>query len=532
MRGARRTDPRQGIQLSWVSLHGEPGPRPSDLVGPGRSTPDPTPVRPTPVPSPVRSTPGPSPVSELPRPRLLIQPVRRPRERRWGPILPFWGVLLRGFDGPVRSNPDDAPDVYDAPTRPTYHPSVGYAREIYVAIGMNWLVDLLGFVYLFHSYLVGWEPLSAWLIATLLSVAFSTAFATFAVSLVRKPLSAPRRDTTVLAVAGGLVAVGVLGLVAGSVWDPTASPLARFVSVVSWLPLGAGGLAALASTFGFQDGVMVFTRATVMSGVAYLVAGPLHEAMFEKEIERSFRDLSLEAIAAEGSTLRPELEQARSAVFGACMRSRSAPEEGACRQPKAERERAELLVQTIAFVEQQELTGVDGAASRAFLLDRAREVGGTAVVALLGGGATGRAGIGPRYQQAVAMKAEALRSASAAKQAEDACVSAVASCEGIVAADPRVQGLERRLASLQTQADAVQSGVERPGAIERALALESIVRGHGNEGGRRAAILNGKLLAAWFLAMVMPVLVLVMKCSAGDKLEPYLRKRWTGRVVP
>jgi hypothetical protein len=29
--------------------------------------------------------------------------------------------------------------------------------------------------------------------------------------------------------------------------------------------------------------------------------------------------------------------------------------------------------------------------------------------------------------------------------------------------------------------------------------------------------------------MVMPLLVLVMKVSAGDKLEPYLRRRWLGR---
>jgi hypothetical protein len=337
-------------------------------------------------------------------------------------------------------------------------------------------------------------------------------------------------------VAAGLAGVGLLGLGIGTVWDPERWALVRFVATASWLPLGAGALLALGATFGVQDGAMVFTRASVMACVAYLVAGPLHELMFEKEIVQAFRDASLAAIEAERTASGPALAEARASTFERCMRSRSVPVGSTCEEPKIARARADLLVQAIAFVEQEEITGMDAGASRSWLLERAREVDASGVVALLGGGATGRAGLGPRYQQALAMKAGALEAATEAGRIEAACVSAVAECEAATNADPGVASLERRLSELQVRADEIRRGGAPPGAIERSLALETLRVGavgsaEPGAGGRRAAILDGKMLAAWFLATVMPMLVLVMKCTAGDKLEPYLRRRWAGRAI-
>ncbi|MEZ4241746.1 MAG: hypothetical protein R3F59_37480 [Myxococcota bacterium] len=87
-----------------------------------------------------------------------------------------------------------------------------------------------------------------------------------------------------------------------------------------------------------------------------------------------------------------------------------------------------------------------------------------------------------------------------------------------------------------------------PGPIERALALEALTEGavgveaavaegavaQGTVGdavraARRAGVVQAKLFAAWFLAVAMPALVLVMKLTAGSRLEPYLRRRWAGR---
>jgi hypothetical protein len=462
---------------------------------------------------------------ELPH-RIKPEPRAEKPARKGGPILPFFGVLLRGVDAPLLSRQP-----------PDYHPSVGYAREVYVAILMNWFVDLFGFTYLFHSYLASWEP--AWLPWTLglvLGVAFSTAFGTFALSLVRKPLSAPTFGRKEHRIAGILMAAGGAGLVVGAIFgEGEVSKLFELAKTASWIAFAGGAALGLLTTFGFQDGATVFTRATVMMGVAYLVAGPLHEAMFRKEILQSFRERSLQSLEREIASTGPALEAAKATVLSACMRARkiavnSQNGEGGCEEVKRERGRAELLVQAIDFVKDQELTGVDASVNRTFLVDSAMKLDATAVVALLGTGASGQAGEGRRYQQAVAMESEARRAAEQARETETSCVTALGECEQAVVSDPNVLGLSQRLGELGNQADVLRRGVEEPGAIERALALEAILVGEGGpDSGRRAEILSGKLLAAWFLAMVMPIIVLVMKISAGDKLEPYLRKRWAMR---
>jgi hypothetical protein len=452
-------------------------------------------------------------------PRLL-----RDRQGRWSPILPFLGVLVRGVDAPLFG----PPERHGSPV--AYHPSVGYTRDIYVAIAMNWCVDLFGFSYLFHGYFAGWESRgSAWGVALGLGGVFATAFATFATSLVRKPLRSPRARWRVLRVSGTVAGLGALAVVVASALGPD-SVASDVLRGLGWLSLGGASLASLFSAFGFQDGAMLATRAAVMLGVGYLVAEPLHEAMFSQEIAEAHREQQLAGIRGELAAIEPRLVDLRESAFGSCMRARSVPVDPTCGEPRAERERAELLVQAIAFVKGDEKSGKPTNATRDYLLTTARELEATAVVALLGAPGPRGEGYSPRYQQAVAMQSDAKKLAHAARSLEDSCVSAAAECEQSSAGHPEVAALGNRRSELEASLATVDQSAVDPGPIDRAIALDHLVRGSGGADGlQRASVLQGKMMAAWFLAMVMPIIVLAMKVSAGNKLEPYLRKRWAGR---
>lgn len=484
-----------------------------------------TSTRPPPSRTYAREAPSGPPPGPTGEPRSRSGDGVRLRPRRYSPILPFLGVLFRGADAPLFLRRD----ALLAPETPSYHPSVGYARDIYVAIAMNAAVDLFGFTYLFHSYFTGWSSAAlAWTVSLGLGAVFATAFATFATSLVRKPLRTPRARWRTLKVTGAVGVVGAVAVICGGALGAGAVP--EILRGVGWLAVAGASLASLFSAFGFQDGAMLVTRAAVMLGVGYLVAGPLHEAMFYQEIEQAHRERAMADTATHRDGIRARVAEIQAASFASCMRARSVPVEPTCAQPRAERERAELLVQAIAFVKSEEKSGRSASATRDYLLDSARKLDATAVVALLGTPGSASAKDNPRYQQAMAMQGEARKLAQTARSLEDTCVGAAAACELAAGQDPEVAALARQLGVLEADAGAVAEGGTSPGAIDRAIALERVISGDGAaDGARRASLLQGKLLAAWFLAMVMPVIVLAMKVSAGDKLEPYLRKRWGGR---
>ncbi|MEM6931383.1 MAG: hypothetical protein AAF602_30915, partial [Myxococcota bacterium] len=143
---------------------------------------------------------------------------------------------------------------------------------------------------------------------------------------------------------------------------------------------------------------------------------------------------------------------------------------------------------------------------------------------------TGKRGKGPRYYKAVGQEKDARTKAAEAQGHETLCREAVAECETDVQGDPQVASLQGEVDELQKQADSAVA-TRPPGVIDRALALESITEGEGTdeEAEARSVWMTSRLAAAWFLAMVMPLIVLIMKLTAGDKLEPYLRKRWAGK---
>ncbi|MEN0067098.1 MAG: hypothetical protein AAGA48_33515 [Myxococcota bacterium] len=445
---------------------------------------------------------------------------------RWSPILPFFGVMLRGHDAPFSTPRDQAP---------AYHPSVGYARDVFVAITMNWVVDVVGFTYLFHSYLVTLRPwYLPWMLALGLGLTFSTAFATFAMSLIRKPIRSPSFDVRSAVIAILLALVSLSGFVSVAVFADSIGGASGVVQGLSLAALLAGAGVWLFNTFGFSDGFLIFTRAFVMFTVGYLVAGPLHETMFHKEIMAEYKAQALAEITAEMKDKEPVREAAWASEFETCMRRKSLPPDLKCEQPRVDREKAELLVQAIDYVKEEELLGVNSKSSKStrdYLLTAAKDLDATQVVVLIGPGGTGQAGMGPRYQRAVRLEPKANRDLDRTRDTERSCLENASLCEEEAQKAPEVVNLDKREEELREKAERIREGEEEPGAIERALALEAIINGEGQseDAEERSALLNSRLVAAWFLAMVMPLIVLVMKVTAGDKLEPYLRKRWTGR---
>ncbi|MEN0062099.1 MAG: DUF4407 domain-containing protein [Myxococcota bacterium] len=440
--------------------------------------------------------------------------------RRWIPVLPFFGVMLRGKDAPL----------FQPNMAPTYHPSVGYARDVYVAITMNWLVDALGFTWMFHGYFVSLEPWwLPWLLAALLGTTFSSAFATFAISMVRKPIQDANLQFIPITVSVVLFALAIAGF--GYEWyGPDTGISDGLVNFGAGISLAASIAVFLFATYGFQDGSMIFVRGLVMFTAGFLVAGPLHETMFYSEIieehGRMVQDEARDKVETKSEELAAVVEQ----KFGSCMLQHAMPADPECFEAKQQTERASLMVSAIEFVKNEEEQGADPVADRGYLIAKAKDLEATDVVALIGVGATGKRGKGPRYFKAVGMEKDARSKAAEAQGHEDLCRQAVAECETEVRADPAVANLQAEVDELDEQAKTAVA-TRPPGVLDRAEALEAITRGDSDaeNAEARSMWMTSRLAAAWFLAMVMPLIVLIMKLTAGDKLEPYLRKRWAGR---
>ncbi|MEM6926477.1 MAG: hypothetical protein AAF602_06085, partial [Myxococcota bacterium] len=301
--------------------------------------------------------------------------------RRWIEVLPFFGVLLRGKDAPL-FRPSQAP---------TYHPSVGYARDVYVAITMNWLVDALGFTWMFHGYFVSFEPWwLPWTLAALLGTTFSSAFATFAISMVRKPIQDANLQFLPVTAAILLFAAGVAGL--AYTWYGPDIDNASLISFGSGAAILVSAAVFLFSTYGFQDGSMVFIRGLVMFTAGFLVAGPLHETMFYTEIIEEYGRQVQERAQEDVEAKSEELGTIADAKFASCMLQHAMPADRECLEAKRDTERASLMVSAIEFVKNEEERGADPVADRGYLLSKAKDLDATDVIALIGVGATGKRG--------------------------------------------------------------------------------------------------------------------------------------------
>ena len=346
--------------------------------------------------------------------------------------------------------------------------------------------------------------------------------------MVRKPITDASVQIIPTFLAFVLLASSVAGISYGAFAEPLGGGLDELLQVGSVASLIMAGVTFLFSTFGFQDGSMIFTRAGVMFAVGYFVAQPLHETMFFAEIMEEHQRLELAEVADEIKGKEGELADAKVAAFDSCMRRHSMPPDSTCAEASRRFGQAELLVAAIEFVKDEELRGKDPVQTRGYLLDRASALEATEVVTLIGPGSTGLRGRGPRYHNAVKREPGARQAVAEAKAYEERCRTSVAECEDETTEEEAVAALHDEIAVLHTRSELLEAGEDRPGVLDRTRALESLIEG-GEDGEDQSAWVLGRLVAAWFIALVMPLIVLVMKITAGDKLEPYLRKRWAGR---
>jgi len=446
---------------------------------------------------------------------------------RHQPILPFLSVLVAGRDGSLAHDRGDFEPL-------GYHPSIGYARSIYLAIAINWVVDWLGLAYLFHGYLANLE--SAWLsvgVPIALGMVLSSGFANFAVGLVTKPLGRPSLTQTTKRMAGvvaGAMVVCTMILGAAFVWDPgevnARSPLLEFAH---WLSMGGvvvGIFALMALAWSVMDALFLGTRMVVMVVVGFLVAGPLHEAMFREEIEAAHRQLRETELRALAMTQRDDRRIADSAEFRACIANRGGTVDSngqfVCRVTQDDIDRLDLHIDAAVLMRDSEKSGYPNWEARRRLAAQARSRGAEEAAALLQQEVSGRRGGGARYQEHVD-RVEDLKDRRVDKLSEkarcaatlDACVATGGSQSGSDIDKAVVERIDAQLRALE---------VQQPGPIDRAKALDHLVRSSAS-----GDLIEQRLLVAWVLALLMPLIVVVMKLTAGQRLEPYLQRRWKGQ---
>lgn len=475
-------------------------------------------------------------------------------------VLPFLSVLLLGRDGAWNENDHE---------RPTPHPSVGYVQKIYAAIALNWVVDLVGLVYLFYTYVAAWHhPVGRIGVPLLIGTALASGFSVFAVSLVQRPLPKPgvRRLTSqqkALFVVVGLVCVtlGLISITYADVGGRAMTLMGRGALVA----LGLVAATALVAGYGGMDAGYVLVRVVVMVSVGFIVAGPIHEAMFQTEIEQSFyarREKALETdiaeledglekrrndrtyVSGDGGEMRREMQEAKDCE--AKVKLLIQPPD--CDEERQESERAELIVSAWELVVSDQRRGTTSSRARQKFkeanqeklgIDRVQEIMKRPVIKHT------KSKTLRKYEDELSSAQDERRDAIARlndcrdtrNDLEGQRHKQRQTCEQTAATDrstantddtnkvtDRLNDLRRVLSEYKTRA-------RTPGAIERGLELEHLVHEAGGLGGdveRARGVVRRKLLTAWILAMIMPLIIVAMKLTGGRWLEPYVERRWRG----
>lgn len=439
----------------------------------------------------------------------------------YSPILPFLSVLLYERDG------DDSV---------AYHPSVGYARAIYIAVAINWVIDALGLSYLFHGYFASWESRGASVaIAVVLGVVMSTAFSVFAISFVQKPLpsftipSGWSRHLRWIA-PPMLLATGCI--LSAQIWDPEqVGPWFEFTVLASWTLLAGGAFAGLVFSLGVSDALFLSTRVATMMGLGYIVAGPLHEAMFKKEIERSFYERQVADLDRRISELGESTRKKSDDGISLCMRA-AGFQDSACADIQSLVTCQTDTVKAYKVLLDAERAGSKDLAPEA--RDRLKNACADAS-AVLAYALTGQHGTGEKYERRVAEQGQAQQELERLQLRGAACNTAKETCliEFTKPSEYNEQRakLEAERALFATELRETQTLAL--GAIERGLEFQHLVAPAGSDQAgsvdMATEIVRNKLNVAWFLAMVVPFIVIVMKLTGGERLEPYLRRRWARR---
>lgn len=445
--------------------------------------------------------------SERPR---SISPEVAPSEDAPAPILPFFPVLLLGRDGWTAAQA---------------LPSVGYARGIYLAIAINWLIDLLGLAWLFHTYLATWD--TAWIAVgapLLLATLLSSGFAVFAVGLVQKPLRRPRvpRLSWPLRLTLGMLASLGLGVVLASQVFVAQGEWFALAVLAAEASLAVGAVVLLAAAFGVMDAIYVLARGVVMVSVGYLVATPLHEAMFEHEIEESFYTRQERRLEVELAALDTKASDETVSAGESCRIKAGFANDLDCRDLKRSAGEAGAMMRAYQFVAHSEENGYQDEAARKAL--EAEQVHFPSLADVLSIKPSARKKRGRLYFEYISDRDKYEGAMQEFERRYKACVAASARCEGETQPAARTANARERLTR------ELQLYVDRRiklGAIDRALELEHLIEAREADSvvGAREVVW-AKLRAAWILALMMPLIVVTMKLTAGARLEPFLDRRW------
>jgi hypothetical protein len=498
-----------------------------------------------------------------PRSTVVEAPTAEKASKAQRPILPFFSVLLQGRDAEWGWGTADGAE-------PVRHPTVGYVQVIYFAIALNWVVDFAGMTYMFHTYLVSWSaPVVRWGIPMVLATVFSTGFASFAVSLVQKPLRRPRipRSSPWAMIAGFATLVSCLAVILATwAFDDLASPWFTFAAFLAWSWLGLAAMIAFFVAFGTMDALYVSSRGVVMVFVGYLVADPLHEAMFEKEIEDSFYQErvarvqaaleKLEEVNAEGLKKHKEATEI-------CTKRYTKTEVQSCADMEKSVHLLELQIRSYNALMDDEYRGSVDEERRDKIRADAKAYALEGELDMLNERPKSPH-VGKRwraYEEARNRASDLLKVAMGSlgvcqkdsrqpvvnEDEKKACIEKLEVEEG----ESRTSRM-KEMSKLLAERARLENREEAMGAIDRALALRDLIehassrrdddaddeRGNtandqergsvegATDTSKAEAVVERKLVAAWFMALVMPLIVVTMKLTGGARLEPYLGQRW------
>jgi len=431
-----------------------------------------------------------------------------------GKILPFFSVLVRGREpGPGGG-----------------HPSVGYVQGIYVVIALGWVIETVSFGYLGWSYSAAianvWLRLAA---SVVVGGSLSTTLLFLVLLFVRKPL--PRPQFTSAWKIFAPAALGVVALVAGMGIGLELGP-ALLVGV-----LIGGGFAVAGLVYGWMESVFVVSRIVIMCVVAFVVAAPLHEMLFMETVEAVYYEGQIAGVERELDDLDGRARQECEDKY-----QYSSVKEQGCSDEEREHN---VDVLTVEVIEHLLLATRWGAARdsgrldevQEDLVDRAEKLGAKDAATRLRRGPesyrgraqrkmlrSDRAVYGAREESSLVRQQKCRDTVSEIDLTVSRCVEERRGTAGYVRERER---LESQLAEYRNPSSSIPP-------IEVGLAMRKIEKGGGElseeeEVEARRTVAMRKSATPWFLALLVPLIVITLKLTAGPDLEDYLHRRW-GRV--
>lgn len=448
------------------------------------------------------------------------RPRRRLRVDAGGKVLPFLDVLIRGRE-PHLSESD------------LVHPSVGYAQGIYVVIAFGWVIEVASFAYLGWTYSAGLDSLILrGIIAALAGFSFATTVLFLELLFVRKPLPIPRvtlvSQIAFPAVIGLLTAGLAIQFDLGGAWSMVVGALA------------AGVFGVVGSMWGWMQSALIMSRVAIVALVALIVAIPLHEMMFITEIKDAYYTPKIESIRDEISAINKEIRSACETQLNSARMHLE--KDQACKSEQDKVEHDNLACQAYTFVldttrksyNQKSKTELRFERSqRKLFQEAAHKIGGDDIMSFV------------TQSPSQHRREKSLIDDTKRKYCEVEVQNAdkeLKKCRYNV--DNIERNVEQCVAKSSGEGDRADTLIQKRGeldgylndkatigALDLGLALDKVERGDiklapEDLARARRAVIFQKFITPWFLALLIPMIVIALKLTAGKELEDYLYQRW------